>query len=130
MIKSFLITGGAGYIGSHVVRQLSFDESVKVTVLDNLCGSDFDSVSVLRNLFGKERFEFVHINMGEFKKVEKLFASHSFDAVIHFAAHLQVGESVQKPLKYYMNNTINTTHLIECCEKYKINIKVGSELYF
>lgn len=52
---------------------------------------------------------------------KKFSKNNSFDAVIHFAAHLQVGESVEKPLKYYMNNTVNTTHLIECCQKYEVN---------
>ncbi|MEA2016941.1 MAG: GDP-mannose 4,6-dehydratase, partial [Campylobacterota bacterium] len=116
-----LITGGAGYIGSHVVRQLSKDKNVKVTVLDNLCGGEFDSISVVKTFFSEDSFEFINLDLAEFEKVEELIKSNSFDAVIHFAAHLQVGESVQKPLKYYMNNTVNTTHLIECCEKYKVN---------
>jgi len=116
-----LITGAAGYIGSHVAKQLSKDKNVKITIIDNLCGGDFDSISVLRTYFDKESFEFIKLDLSEFKKVEELFQTHSFDAVIHFAAHLQVGESVQKPLKYYMNNTINTTHLISMCEKYGIN---------
>ncbi len=118
---NILITGGAGYIGSHVVRLLSFDKSVKVTVIDNLCGGDFDSVSVLREFFSENSFTFIKLDLSEFSKVQELFEAHTFDAVIHFAAHLQVGESVQKPIKYYMNNTINTTHLIAMCEKYGIN---------
>lgn len=117
---NILITGGAGYIGSHVVRQLSF-KSVSITVVDNLCGGDFDSISVLKSFFDKDSFEFVNLDLSNFSKVEELFANNSFDAVIHFAAHLQVGESVQKPLKYYMNNTINTTHLIAMCKKYGVN---------
>lgn len=116
-----LITGGAGYIGSHVVRQLSSNKNIKVTVVDNLCGGEFDSISVLKTFFSEDRFEFIQLDLSKFNQVEELIKSNSFNAVIHFAAHLQVGESVQKPLKYYMNNTINTTHLIECCEKYKVN---------
>lgn len=118
---NILITGAAGYIGSHVAKQLSKNKNVKVTILDNLCGGDFDSISVLRTYFDKDNFTFINLDLSEFKKVEELFQANSFDAVIHFAAHLQVGESVQKPLKYYMNNTINTTHLISMCEKYKVN---------
>jgi len=116
-----LITGGAGYIGSHVVRQLSQNKSIKVTVIDNLCGGEFDSIAVLKSFFDKDRFNFIELDLASFDKVEELFESNSFDAVIHFAAHLQVGESVQKPLKYYRNNTINTTHLIEMCIKYSVN---------
>ncbi len=118
---NILITGGAGYIASHVARQLSFDKTAKLTVVDNLCGGDFDSISVLKSFFDKDRLEFINLDLSYFSKVEELFQKNSFDAVIHFAAHLQVGESVQKPLKYYMNNTVNTTHLISCCEKYKVN---------
>jgi len=120
-VLNILITGGAGYIGSHVVRQLTFDKNIKIVVLDNLCGGEFDSISVLAKLFDKDRFEFVNLDLADFTKVQKLFQDECFDAVIHFAAHLQVGESVQKPLKYYMNNTVNTTHLIECCDKYGVN---------
>jgi len=115
-----LITGGAGYIGSHVVKQLSSIDNMRVTVVDNLCGGEFDSISILKTFFDKGNFEFVNLDLKEFGKVEDLFKNSTFDAVIHFAAHLQVGESVVKPMKYYMNNTVNTTHLIELCQKYNV----------
>ncbi len=118
---NILITGAAGYIGSHVARQLSLNKNIKVTVIDNLCGETFDSISVLRTYFDKDRFMFINLDLSEFSKIEVLFKHNSFDAVIHFAAHLQVGESTEQPLKYYMNNTVNTTHLISMCEKYKVN---------
>ena len=116
-----LVSGGAGYIGSHIVRQLSAEKNIKVTILDNLCGGNFDSISVLREMFSEENFEFIDLDLSEFDKVEEVFKIHHFDAVIHFAAHLQVGESVQNPLKYYMNNTVNTTNLIGLCIKYGVN---------
>jgi UDP-glucose 4-epimerase len=119
-MTSILVTGGAGYIGSHVVRQLAQDKNVKVTVLDNRCGGSFDSVTVLRAFFSPERFEFIELDLSNFGELESVFKTHSFDAVIHFAAHLQVGESVLDPLKYYMNNTVNTTNLINMCIKYDI----------
>ncbi len=118
---NILITGGAGYIGSHVARQLSQLDDVKVTVLDNLCGGEFDSISVLKIFFSEDKFEFIKLDLSKFKETEDVFKTNSFDAVIHFAAHLQVGESVTKPMKYYMNNTVNTTHLIEMCQRYSVN---------
>ncbi|MBD3842260.1 MAG: UDP-glucose 4-epimerase GalE [Campylobacterales bacterium] len=121
MSKHILVVGGAGYIGSHIVRQLSFESNNKVTIVDNLCGGNFDSISVLKKFFHEENFEFINLDISNFKKVEELFEHNTFYAVIHLAAHLQVGESVQNPLKYYMNNTINTANLIRCCEKYGVN---------
>jgi len=118
---NILITGGAGYIGSHVVKQLSNEKDIKVTLVDNLCGGFFDSISILKEYFEEESFDFINLDLSEFEKVEKLFQTATFDVVIHFAAHLQVGESVLKPLKYYMNNTVNTTHLISLCNKYNVN---------
>lgn len=119
---NILVTGGAGYIGSHVVKQLVDHQDVNVVIIDNLCGGTFDSIPILRSMFKKHsRFEFIQLDLSDFSSVEEVFMSHQFDAVIHFAAHLQVGESVEKPLKYYMNNTLNTTNLINLCIKYNVN---------
>jgi len=116
-----LVTGGAGYIGSHVVKQFSLGKIEKITVIDNLCGGDFDSISRLKKLFSKEQFEFINLDLSNFIELENIFKNSTFDAIIHFAAHLQVGESVTNPLKYYMNNTVNTTNLINVCLKYNVN---------
>ena len=107
-----LITGGAGYIGSHVVKQLGEQASHNITVLDNLTTGFQDSI-----LYGN----FIKMDLGDFESVEELFKDNSFDAVIHFAASLIVPESIHNPLKYYLNNTANTANLIKLCVKYKVN---------
>lgn len=103
--KTLLVTGGAGYIGSHVVKQLG-EMGENIVVLDNLSTGFRDAV-----LYG----EFVQGNTGDTKLVADLLKSYQIESVLHFAAHTIVPESVEKPLKYYANNTCNTRNLLECC---------------
>lgn len=103
-----LVTGGAGYIGSHVVKQLGERGGYDITVLDNLSTGFESSV-----LYGK----LVKADLSDFAFVEKFLDDEKFDAIIHFAASIVVPESVENPLKYYMNNTVNTTNLIRCAVK-------------
>ena len=105
MTNSILVTGGAGYIGSHVVRQLT-TSGRKVVVLDNLSTGFKDAV------IGAELIEG---DTGDKNLVKKLLADHNVDTVMHFAAHTIVPESVSNPLKYYGNNTCCTRNLLECC---------------
>jgi UDP-glucose 4-epimerase len=103
--KSILVTGGAGYIGSHVVRQLG-EAGERVVIVDNLSTGFSDAV-----LHG----DLVEGNMGDQELIRKVIQDYDVDSVIHFAAHTIVPESVENPLKYYGNNTCNSRNLLECC---------------
>jgi UDP-glucose 4-epimerase len=103
--SSILVTGGAGYIGSHVVRQLG-DAAERVIVLDNL-GKGFRQAVTSGEL--------VVGDVGDQALVSRLMAEHRVDTVMHFAAHTIVPESVALPLKYYGNNTASTRSLLQAC---------------
>ncbi|PHS72597.1 MAG: UDP-glucose 4-epimerase GalE [Cycloclasticus sp.] len=104
---AILVTGGAGYIGSHVVKLLG-EQNEKIVVLDDL-STGFEQ-SVLHG-------EFIVGNTGDQEFVQNILQQHNIESVLHFAAHTIVPESVKNPLKYYRNNTGNTRNLLECCSK-------------
>jgi UDP-glucose 4-epimerase len=105
---TILVTGGAGYIGSHMVHALA-DAGERVVVLDNLTtGFDWAVPAAATLVVG---------DTGDQALVTKLIASHGIDAIIHFAASIIVPDSVADPLGYYRNNTVNTRSLIECAVK-------------
>jgi len=106
-----LVVGGAGYIGSHMVKLLA-QRGCQVTTLDDLSAGHRDAV-----LSG----EFVHGNLADKQLVVRLIASHKFDAVMHFASSIQVGESVRDPGLYYRNNVTNTLVLLEAMRDAGIN---------
>ncbi len=103
--SAILVTGGAGYIGSHVARQLG-EAGETVVVLDNLVTGFREAV-----LHGT----LVEGETGDRELLTRILAEHRIDTVMHFAAHTIVPESVAKPLKYYGNNTCATRNLLECC---------------
>ncbi|KAF9616376.1 hypothetical protein IFM89_029630 [Coptis chinensis] len=114
MAKRILVTGGAGYIGSHTVLQLLLG-GFKVVVVDNLDNSSEIAIKRVEELAGEhgKNLEFHKIDLRDKPALDKVFSSKSFDAVIHFAGLKAVGESVQKPLLYYNNNIIGTITLLE-----------------
>ena len=114
-----LVTGGAGYIGSHVVKQLLETTSHDVTVLDNLSSGYLKTLDSLRAI--DPRLKVIEADLSEWEHIAQIISSGDYTAVIHFAANIVVPESVSNPLKYYLNNTANTIHLIHQCEKNGIN---------
>ncbi len=104
MRKKILVTGGCGYIGSHTVRQLS-DAGHEVFVVDNLSTGFKDA------LINNEQL--IEMDLEDTSALKKVLASQDFDSVIHFAAAMVVSESVEKPYKYYSNNTSNTLELVK-----------------
>ncbi|MES2995839.1 MAG: UDP-glucose 4-epimerase GalE [Verrucomicrobiota bacterium] len=116
--SAILVTGGAGYIGSHTVRLLA-SQGRKIVVLDNL-------------VFGHDQaivdpgVELVKGEVGDQALVRSLFEKHRFGAVVHFAAYAYVGESVTNPLKYYQNNTAEPIKLLQVMQEYGCKVFVFS----
>ena len=106
---NILVTGGAGYVGSHVVLRLS-EQNHRVVVCDDLSNSFKESVLGAR---------FYELDIAD-ARIELLFKKYRFDVVMHFAASVSVLESMQNPYKYYMNNTVATLKLLSLCKRYNI----------
>ncbi len=108
---NILVTGGAGYIGSHTVVEL-LNQGHQVTVVDNLCNSKEESLRRVREITGKP-VGFHRVDLLDRAALQAVFAGARYEAVIHFAGLKAVGESVQKPLEYYHNNITGTLVLLE-----------------
>ncbi|KAG6756761.1 hypothetical protein POTOM_040204 [Populus tomentosa] len=108
-----LVTGGAGFIGSHAALRLLKD-GYRVTIVDNLSRGNIGAVKVLQELFPEPgRLQFIYADLGDPKTVNIIFSQNAFNAVMHFAAVAYVGESTMDPLKYYHNITSNTLVVLE-----------------
>ncbi len=115
---SILVTGGAGYIGSHAVIDL-VENGMDPVIADNLCNSKFEAVKRVRELCGRE-VKFYEYDLCDIDKVRDIFEKEDIDAVIHFAGLKAVGESVAKPLEYFRNNLGNTLNLLQVMREHGV----------
>jgi UDP-glucose 4-epimerase len=115
---NILVTGGAGYIGSHTCVAL-LEAGHEVIVADNLCNSNADALHKIKQITNKA-VTFYQIGVTDEAAVDKIFANHRIDGVIHFAGLKAVGESVEKPLEYYYNNIVSTMVIAKACQKYDV----------
>ncbi|AWB68165.1 UDP-glucose 4-epimerase GalE [Saccharobesus litoralis] len=119
-----LVTGGAGYIGSHTCVEL-LEAGHEVVVVDNLCNSSEESLKRVEKICGKG-VTFVNADIRDEAALDKAFTEHKVDAVIHFAGLKAVGESTQIPLAYYDNNVNGSRVLMQVMEKHDVNTLVFS----
>ena len=113
-----LVTGGAGYIGSHTCVEL-LNEGFEVVVIDNFSNSKSSSLDAIKKITGKD-FKFYEIDYLEKDALNKVFEENKIDAVINFAGFKAVGESVQKPIEYYTNNISGALNLLDVMRKHNV----------
>jgi UDP-glucose 4-epimerase len=115
---NILVTGGAGFIGSHTVVEL-LNNGEDVIVVDNLSNSKKEALNRVEDITGKS-LTFYKTDLLEKEKLDDIFSNHDIDAVIHFAGYKAVGESVAKPLTYYHNNVTGTLNLCKVMQKHRV----------
>ena len=119
-----LVTGGAGYIGSHTCIAL-IEAGYEVVVVDNLSNSSEESIKRIQALT-KKRIIFYQIDVGDKSSLKQVFNENSIDAVIHFAGFKAVGESVMKPIQYYSNNVSSSINLFDVMKQFNCKFLVFS----
>lgn len=115
-MKTILITGGAGYIGSHTAVEL-LEAGYNIIIIDNLSNSKISAIENIKKITGKD-FKFYEDDVCDKEALTKIFKENTIDAVIHFAGYKAVGESVAKPLMYYRNNIDSTLTLLEVMHEF------------
>ena len=117
MAKRVLVSGGAGYIGSHVTVEL-IEAGYEVVVADNMSNCDMTCFEGVRKITGRDDIPFEKIDCCDAAAVDKLFTDYAIDAVIHFAAYKAVGESVAEPIMYYRNNLVSFLNILESAKQH------------
>ncbi len=119
MRTSILLTGGAGYIGSHTAFQLleKYKTDFDLVIIDNLCNSSFENIQAVQTEFNIQ-ISFYPINLCDISLLKNIFSQHNIEFVIHFAGLKAVGESNEIPLSYYQNNLISTMNLLQTMQEY------------
>jgi len=120
MKKNILLTGGNGYIGSHIIIELLKNDNYNVIVLDNLVNSKKKNIKQVKKIIYPKDYIFYKGTILDKKILEKIFTNHNIYAVIHLAALKSVNDSIQYPLLYYNNNISGTLNLLEVMEKYNV----------
>jgi len=123
-MKTILVTGGAGYIGSHTLIEL-INNNFEVVVIDNLANSSRESLRRVEQITGHE-IPFIEADVRDQSVLDDIFTTYSIDSVIHFAGLKAVGESVAKPLEYYDNNLVSTLALLEAMREHNVKQLVFS----
>ncbi|MDW7657664.1 MAG: UDP-glucose 4-epimerase GalE [Bacillota bacterium] len=123
-MSQILVTGGAGYIGSHTCVEL-LQDGHDLIVVDNLCNSNAESLNRVRRICGRD-LQFYQLDVCDKPALEEVFNQHAIDAVIHFAGLKAVGESVDQPLRYYRNNLDSTLTLCEVMQEHGVKRLVFS----
>jgi UDP-glucose 4-epimerase len=121
-MQTILVTGGAGFIGSHTTVEL-LEVGYKVVIVDDLSNSSLKAVDRVRQIVGEEassRLEFVKANILDRTALEEIFGTFPIDSIIHFAGFKAVGESVEKPLEYYWNNITGTLVLLDVARAHDV----------
>lgn len=123
-MKTTLVTGGAGYIGSHTLIEL-INNNFEVVVIDNLANSSRESLRRIEQITGHE-IPFIEADVRDQSALDDVFTTYDIDSVIHFAGLKAVGESVAKPLEYYDNNLVSTLALLEAMREHSVKQLVFS----
>ena len=121
---SVLVTGGAGYIGSHTVVEL-LKNNREIVIVDNFSNSKPEMLEKIKKITNKD-FKFYEMDYADKEKMDKVFTENNIEAVIHFAGYKAVGESVEKPIEYYTNNVAGTLSLLNIMKNHNVKTIIFS----